>query len=344
MNAKELNIKALIEKVQSLPKEYWIKRFKKIVDLREDKLADTEAELIYLFATVREEVLTQIELFLAKYDRDTSRNILTRTELTQTKNYLNLVKKDMELEGLEFDKGIEREIKSINSRTTKLQALEVKVKSKLSYLYSVVGNRLEYLFGEVTSDFYYMTMYEIIRAVGYDSDKVDDLELLTLSDILAQSYRATGESFDDVIWRLGSTFNFETHTLIGRDLFNVPDDNAIERLQKLFKSQYNALERNLETDMTYFSTLGQQESFITMEVVECIFTAIIDERTSDFCLEADGNVIPVDEIEPWVNAPPLHYFCRSSLTPVVKAVNWLTGDVYEVDDTFEGWYEKHFNK
>lgn len=344
MNAKELDIKELLDKVQSLPKEYWIKRFKKIVDLREDKLADTEAELIYLFATVREEIISQVETFLAKYDRDTSRNPLTRTELTRTREYLNLVKQDMLLEGLEFDNQAERDIKSITSRTNKLQALEVKVKTKLSYLYSVVSNRLEGLFGEVTSDFYYMTMYEIIRAVGYDSDKVDDLELLTLSDILAQSYRATGESFDDVIWRLGATFNFDTHTLIGRDLFNVPDDNAIERLQKLFKSQYNALERNLETDMTYFSTLGQQESFISMEVVECIFTAIIDERTSEFCLEADGNVIPVDEIEPWVNAPPLHNFCRSHLEPVVKAVNWLTGEVYEVEDTFDGWYEKHFKK
>ena len=344
MKAKELNINELIDKVQSLPKDYWIKRFKKIADLREDKLAETEAELIYLFSLIKEEVTTQIELFLNKYDRNSSIEYLTRSELSQVKNYLSLVQTDMTNEGLEFDKDIERDIKTINTRTSKIKALEIKVNAKLSYLYSVAGKRLHDLFGEVTSDFYYMTMYEVIRAVGYDSDKVDDLELLTLSDILAQSYRPTGESFDDVIWRLGRTFNFNAHSLIGRDLFNVPNEEALKRLDKMFKSQYNGLERDLETDMTYYSTLGQQESFITLEVVECIFTAIIDERTSEFCLEADGNVIPVDEIEPWVNAPPLHYFCRSSLTPVVKAVNWLTGDVYEVEDTFDGWYEKHFKK
>lgn len=341
MKASELDKAELIKKVTSLPKDYWLKRFKRLMQDREKKLDDVEAELLYLFMLTQAEVLDLVESFIGRFNETTQNDRISRSELMVLKKYLSDISDEMDKEKISFDKDIERQIKNVNTRTTQLQALTLKVKAKLSYFYGVVNKRFNTHFSEITEDFYYRTIYEVVRAVGYDSDGITDLELLTLSELLSQTYRATGETFDDVVWRIGRVFNFDAETLLKRDLFK-GEDIAIERLRKMFGSKFNEIQRNLETDMTFFSTLGQEKAFVSLEIEECIYTAIIDNVTSEFCLEADGNIIPVDEIEPWVNAPPLHYYCRSWLTPIVKAVNWLTGDVYEVEGDFKIWKKRHW--
>lgn len=343
MNAKDLNKEEILKKVQSLPNSYWEKRFKKIESNRQDKLEEVLAEALYLFSIILDDIVKEVNYFLSTLDFDSIYLPLTRSELREFKNYISIVQADMDKEGLEFDKDVAQQFKRVTSRTSKIEALKLKVVAKSSYLYSVLEKRFNNLFDEVVSDFYYMTLYEIIKAVGYDSDKVDEYDFAMLTEVLRQSWRATDESFDDVIWRLGRTLNINARSLI-EYLIKTNSPEAFERIQKLINSSYNSLERDMTTDLTFVSTLAQSEAFTTTEVEEAVFTAILDERTSDMCREADGNVIPVEEIIPWENAPPLHYYCRSTLVPIIKEINWLTGEVYEVDKTFDSWYERHWGK
>lgn len=341
--------KKIIEKLESLPHEYWIKRYEELCNNREEKLSELEAEIVYLFDLTRTELINLVETYLAKYAVDgqvdyvVARTKLTRSELNELKTYIASVESDMEKENLTFDKDIQTRIKNINTRTDRQTALEMKIRTKLSYLYNVINKRVYENLGDVTEDFYYHTIYEVVKASGYDSDKIDDLELLTLATLLSETWRSSGETFDDAIWRYGRTFIYDFLSSYKRDAFNgLTTDEIIATLKKMFGSKYNELIRSLETDMTYYSTLGETEAFENLQVEEVIFTAILDERTSEFCQEANGNIIPVDEIEPWVNAPPLHHYCRSTLTPIVKRVNWLDGEVYKVDGDFKGWYDGHW--
>lgn len=341
---KELDKEQLIQKVQNLPKEYWLKRFKTISDLREEKEQDLEAEFLYLFSLIQAEIIDLVESFAGRFDSVTQYNTLSRGELTALKKYLSDISNDMAKEDIEFDKDIARKINGVNTRTKQIDALCLKISAKLSYLYGVINKRLYLFMGEISEDFYYRTIYEIVRAVGYDGDGINDIEMLTIATLLSQTYRATGETFDDVIWRLGRTFDFDAQTLLKRGMFlpNMPTNLTSEQIGKMFGSKFKELQRNYQTDTTFFGTKAQEEAFTTMEIEEVIYTAILDERTSEFCQEADGNIIPVDQIEPWVNAPPLHYYCRSWLTPIVKIINWLTGDIEEVESDFGLWYDRHW--
>lgn len=349
MKASELDKEKIIEKIKALPESYWNERFKALSDNREEKLTDLEAEIVYLFDLTRTQLMDLIETYIAKYavdgqvNYDVARKKLTRLEVKELQTYVSTIESDMEKEDLSFDKDLATQIKNINTKTDRETALELKIRTKLSYLYNVINKRVYENLGEVTEDFYYHTIYEVIKASGYDSDKIDDLELLTLATLMAESWRSTGETFDDAIWRYGRSFMADLVNTYKKNAFaGMSDEEITTALEKLFGSKYRELERSIETDMTYFSTLGEREAFTSLEVEEVVFTAILDNRTSVFCQEADGNIIPVEEIEPWVNAPPLHHYCRSWLTPIVNKVNWLTGEVYKVDGNFDGWYKKHF--
>lgn len=349
MKVSELDKEKIIEQIKALPDSYWSERFKALCNDREEKLTDLEAEIVYLFDLTRTQLMDLIETYIAKYavdgqvNYDVARTKLNRLEVKELKNYISSVESDMKKENLSFDKDTEERIKNINTKTNRETALELKIQTKLSYLYNVINKRVYENFGNVTEDFYYHTLYEVIKASGYDSNKINDLKLMTLATLLAETWRSTGETFDDAIWRYGRSFMVDLVNTYKKNAFaGMSDEEIIMALEKLFGSKYHELERSIETDMTYFSTLGQSEAFTNLEIDTAIFTAILDERTSEFCREADGNIIPVEEIQPWVNSPPLHYFCRSTLVPVVKSVNWLTGDVYEVEGNFDGWYESHW--
>ena len=46
------------------------------------------------------------------------------------------------------------------------------------------------------------------------------------------------------------------------------------------------------------------------------FMAITDARTTPICMERDGLVLALDDPRLPANTPPLHYMCRSVLSPV----------------------------
>ncbi len=48
------------------------------------------------------------------------------------------------------------------------------------------------------------------------------------------------------------------------------------------------------------------------------FTAVVDDRTTDTCLERNGKIYRSDSAEKLDIVPPLHYMCRSDLIPVFE--------------------------
>lgn len=49
------------------------------------------------------------------------------------------------------------------------------------------------------------------------------------------------------------------------------------------------------------------------------FSAIMDERTTDICIERHGKIIPIEALDiVQMNTPPLHYNCRSVLLPLSR--------------------------
>lgn len=345
----KINVDEVLEKVKALPQEYWIKQFKAIEKDRTGLIEDLNAEFIYLFDLTRTQIKDAVSLYFSKYanegiiDERTHNTKLTRAELADLKADIEKTQKDLDELKLTFDKDIQSEIKKLGTTTTRLQALKLRIKVKIFYLYSVLGNRIYDHMKAVTDHAYSHTVYEVFNACGYGSKDVKALSDEEMAVILALIWRATEETFDSVVWRYSRTFMVEVNQYIGRATFSQRAlDEILLYLDKRFNTKVNELDLLLRTDSTFFATQGQDRAFNELEIEEAVFTAILDERTSDFCREADGNVIPVEDIRPWENAPPLHYYCRSTMVPIVREVNFLTGDVYEIDGKYDDWYDQYY--
>ena len=338
----------ILKKIRNLDNDYWEKRFTLIQEHRDNLTDDLNNEIIYLFGLIEEQINTLVESYLTRYGVDGQMdfygNLITlkRNELSEIKNDISITEEQLKVEGLEFDRDIQNQIKGLSTKTRRIDGLKLRIRAKIFYLYSVMNKRISDLMVEITDDAYYRSQYEIFNAAGYGKED-DDLKLLTLATILSETWRQTGETFDDAIWRYGRSFAGELNSLVGR-LLSMEKLDSIEirtQLEKIFRSKRNELRRNIITDSTFFSTRGTQESYITLEILECIYTAILDEKTCETCGELDGTVIPVEDVIPWENSPPIHNYCRCVLTPIITAINWLTGEVYEIEDSYDEWYSEH---
>ena len=77
------------------------------------------------------------------------------------------------------------------------------------------------------------------------------------------------------------------------------------------------------TETTASYNRGRLQSYRRSQLVTHVrFFAIDDTRTTDICRTRNGMVIPIEDVEIIrVNTPPLHFQCRSVLSPTMVVVN-----------------------
>lgn len=63
------------------------------------------------------------------------------------------------------------------------------------------------------------------------------------------------------------------------------------------------------------------------------FLAILDDRTTDICRARNGKIMRLDSEELAANTPPLHYWCRSVLSPITRY------DLQEMEKSGWKWSE-----
>ena len=92
------------------------------------------------------------------------------------------------------------------------------------------------------------------------------------------------------------------------------------------------------TEQAYFTTLGQKDAFGELDVEEYEIVATLDNRTSEKCQDMDGQHFPVKDMQPGVNAPPFHVFCRSTTCPYFNDEFTINDKRVAKGDDGE-WYE-----
>lgn len=96
-------------------------------------------------------------------------------------------------------------------------------------------------------------------------------------------------------------------------------------LAKILKKRVNRSLEDLEvlmvTEMCRAQTEAQRASFEAFGYEEYEFIPERDQRTCPKCRAMDGKIYPVKDMQPGVNAPPMHPRCRCS----TAAVSWGPG-------------------
>ena len=135
----------------------------------------------------------------------------------------------------------------------------------------------------------------------------------SIKDIIVENYQqwlnTSSETYEDTIRR---RMIEDMYQQVGiKDLLK--DTDAIYDRMTIQRQSLYATRVNLAINEGIYS------GFVYAGIHYCKFVAVLDARTSTMCKTMNGKVIAIKDILPGINAPPLHYHCRSTLVYISDA-------------------------
>lgn len=152
---------------------------------------------------------------------------------------------------------------------------------------------------------------EVITPKIIDTKEVDKAQVDTL---LKSSWH--GDNYSSRIWKdtdqlakkLQQLFTVESMT----GMAELDMAKEIERyMHDAFMLNKNIARRLIRTEANRFHTQAKIQQWEKMGLKHVKYVAVLDNRTSDTCINLDGSIFAMDELETGVNCPPMHPWCRS---------------------------------
>lgn len=163
----------------------------------------------------------------------------------------------------------------------------------------------------------YFDIYYAIAIPGMDAFNTVSTAAATAA--INQIWLADGKNFSQRIWKntehLVDTLNENLiHCLVtGKkttELKNI--------LQHRFGVSYNRADMLVRTELTNIQTQAAKQRYQDYGLTKYEFLADTDEKTCSECAHLDGKKFFYSEMQPGVNAPPMHPNDRCTIIPVVE--------------------------
>lgn len=335
--------------------DYWKNRFikstkdvfdsdeeyvKEIFKIYESTIEDLDSEIFKLLNSMEDVSMAEAKKLLNKY------------EIRSFKFGLDEFKKASK--GF-ISPDIEQELDIVSRRVriSRLQAMQVSIKSKVATLLNQEQKKLfAHLSNKFTSS-YYKDLYELQRITGYKN--INSLSKDFVNNILNTSWTNDGENFSDRIWKRKDKLLNTLDTELRQALITGKRPDEITKVisDKLEVSKSNA-KRLVLTESSAVHSQSRKAMYERMGVEKYEVVATLDLRTSDICRKLDGKVFDVKDYERGVTAPPFHVYCRSTTVPYYNddiqaeientrmARDLDTGKSVRVGNlTYKEWYEKY---
>lgn len=239
----------------------------------------------------------------------------------------------------------ELENASARAHITQLDALKLQMQQQLEVLYGNQVDGLDQRLRDIYSDGFYKTAYEVDKGIGVGS-QLRQLDNDRLKNVISKPWCSDGKTFSDRLWRDKDTLNSTLQRELSQAVIRGDGlDVAVKNLADRMNSATSAAARLVMTESAFFASAGQAECFDTLGVKQYEFVATLDDRTSPECQDMDGKVFDMKDMQPGVNAPPLHCWCRSCIAPYfgdakgTRAARGVNGKTEQVpaDMTYPEW-------
>lgn len=338
-------------------KDYWKNRFikstkdvfdsdeeyvKEIFKIYEKTVEDLDGEIFKLLSSMEDVSMAEAKKLLNKYEIRSFK--LGLDEFRKASK--GFISPDIEQE---------LDIVSRRVRISRLQAMQVSMKSKVATLLNQEQKKLfAHLSNKFTSS-YYKDLYELQRITGYKN--INSLSKDFVNNILNTSWTNDGENFSDRIWKRKYKLLNTLDTELRQGLISGkrPDEITKAISDKLEVSKSNA-KRLVLTESSAIHSQSRKAMYERMGVEKYEVVATLDLRTSDICRKLDGQVFDVKDYERGVTAPPFHVYCRSTTVPYYNddiqaeientriARDPETGKSLRVENlTYKEWYKKYLD-
>lgn len=316
-----MNKKDIKKRLRELDDDYFFNAFSEIELIRNQSNEDLEVYITQLFIETLDRIEDRLAVFYTKYGSNKLNENLTKSDFRMFMNRVKSYVEEAEDKDLTLDKDVVNSVTNI-THISQFNSIRYELIILVSLLLQEIALSLDSHFGEQYVHTAILTAYTIFDVIGYGIELDESQEWNKVEDALRDTWRADGATSNEMVWRYQRWLGLD----IGKNLFSSiinSDDFAalVLIMSKLLDSTRRKIARIIRTDSSYMGNRASKDMFEFIGVDHVVFTAILDDRTSEMCQEADGNIIDVDEIEYGWNAPPLHEYCRSFLVPYINSEN-----------------------
>lgn len=234
---------------------------------------------------------------------------------------------------------------------SRLEAIKLQMQQHLEILYGDQLESIDGAMGNIYSEGYYQTSYEVQKGlgVGRDLQKIDKNKI---SKVISKPWAGDGKNFSDRIWtskdKLVNVLHteFTQATIRGDSL-----DQVISNISKTMNTSKSVAGRLVMTESAFFASAGQKDCFSDLGVEQYEIVATLDMKTSSICRSLDGKVFKMSDFKPGVTAPPFHCYCRSCTAPYFEDDEGYRaarneGKTYYIPSSmkYEEWKDKYVTK
>ena len=322
---------------------YWKQRFDQVEQSANNKAVKYTKQLEKKYNSAAQQLDKQINSWYARIAKNNeitvteAKKLLTDAELKEFKWNVEEYIKYGQQNAIDQSWMKELENASAKFHINRLEALKLEARQQVEQLFAGGQQSMFDTLADVYRDTFYRSCFEIQKGVGvgFDVSKLDDKQVSTL---LKKPWSVDGENFSTKVWKnkrkLINTLDQEFSRMV---LTGESPQKIVANVKKAMNTSQYAAKRLVLTEQTYFTSLGQKDAFSELDVEEFEVVVTLDGKTSEICQNMDGQHFPVKDMQPGVNAPPFHVFCRSTTCPYFD-------DEFTVNDKRaakgdDGWYE-----
>lgn len=161
---------------------------------------------------------------------------------------------------------------------------------------------------------------DIYNAIALTSDKsFSTISLHNAKEMINQVWLADGKTWSQRVWgnieKLSETLNDE---LIDCVVAGRNSKALKEKLVERFNVSYGQANTLVKTEVAHIQTQSAATRYQDYGLTHYQFWADTDEKTCSKCGNIDGFVFSFNEMQPGVNAPPMHPNDRCTIIPVLE--------------------------
>ena len=333
---------------------YWQKRFMALESLNHGKGLKSFEYISKQYDIAAKELDEKISAWYARLAKNNditlaeAKKLLSAKELKEFRWTVEEYIKYGEENALDGQWMKELENASARVHIERFEALKLDMKATIEKLYGIENSSLIKTMGDIYSDTYYRSCFEVQKAfgVGWNVAKVDENKL---KNALSTPWAADGSNFSERLWSNREKLASEVQNIVTRGIMTgkAPDKMTDELYKTMGGSKKNA-GRIIMTETAAISAMGQKDAYEELGVEEFEIIETLDGTTCEVCGELDGKHFPKSEYKVGVTVPPFHPWCRGCTAPYFEDMKGLstrfardvkTGKAYEVpnDMTYAEW-------
>lgn len=334
-----------------MPKsKYWNREYELIFLEQEEEKKRFLKRVDQLYEGTKDQVETEIDAFLDRYFKNMTaiysnlKKKLNEEELRKFKKRINKYYLKMASFGKkEYNSNYKAKLKEFSDRVS--VSYEDEITIIINQIMFELLNNLIILFKDYLMNIYANSYYHSVYTIDVNTNLKDQLFAIDFDYIEGQITKEwLGNNYiNRLIIRTNMTLtqmlqNTFSYFMLAKKFDLVKELSNKLEVHKTSTNNNGSYEiANTSTD--FIVNLAILQSFRKTNVIDSFeFSAIIDEVTSDICLDMDGRIFKLSEAKLGINIPPLHNHCRSIIIPKIS-----DDKIYNREDylEFEDWLRKY---